>query len=97
MTQKSILFILSLSLLAGLRSASALPQASNDDCLTCHSDSSLKSSSGKPLFVDQDKFKASVHGQAEIACIDCHTDLKRVKDFPHPEKLQPVNCAACHE
>jgi predicted CXXCH cytochrome family protein len=57
----------------------------------------LKSSAGKSLFLDQDKFKASVHGQAEIACIDCHADLKKVKDFPHPEKLQPVNCAACHE
>ena len=97
MTQKLFFLALSLSLLAPAAAASTLSQASNDDCLTCHSDSSLKSSAGKPLFVDQDKFKASVHGQAEIACVDCHADLKKVKDFPHPEKLQPVNCAACHE
>ena len=68
-----------------------------DDCLACHGDSDLKSSAGKLLFVDQEKFRASVHGQAEIACIDCHADLKKVKDFPHPEKLRPANCAACHE
>ena len=71
--------------------------ASNDDCLACHNDSGLKSSAGKPVFVSPEKFLSSVHGRAEIACIDCHTDLKNVKDFPHPEKLKAVNCAACHE
>lgn len=97
MTQKTILFILGLSLLATLSAASTLTQPTNDDCFACHGDASLKSSSGKALFVNQEKFKASVHGQAEISCIDCHTDLKKVKDFPHQEKLQAVNCAACHE
>ena len=71
--------------------------ASNDDCLSCHGDKDLKSALGRSLFLDQEKFKASVHGQAEIGCTDCHTDLQKIKDFPHAEKLRPVDCAVCHD
>ena len=48
------------------------------------------------MFVDGRTFEASVHGQAGSACIDCHADLKGVKDFPHAEKLKGVDCALCH-
>jgi len=77
--------------------ASAGLAAGNDDCLTCHGDKDLKSARGQSMFLDPDKFQASVHGQAEIACTDCHADLQKVKDFPHAEKLKPVDCSACHE
>jgi len=97
MTKTALSFALALCLTAGLASASPAGPPSNDDCLACHSDSGLKSAAGKLVFVDAKKFQASSHGQAEIACVECHTDLKKVKDFPHAEKLQLVNCAACHE
>ena len=41
-------------------------------------------------------FEASVHGVAGVACVDCHQDLAKTSDFPHPEKLAPVDCASCH-
>ena len=44
----------------------------NDDCLTCHEAPAL--------------FK-SVHGEAGLACTDCHADLARTTEFPHAEKL----------
>jgi len=78
-------------------SAAAGLAASNDDCLTCHGDKDMKSGAGASMFVDPEKFAVSVHGQAEIACVDCHADLKKVKDFPHAEKLKPVDCSSCHD
>lgn len=70
---------------------------SNDDCQTCHGDAELKSESGKPLFVDNEKFLGSAHGQAEISCTDCHTDLSKTKDFPHASLLKAVDCSRCHD
>jgi len=81
----------------GLMLIAPLLLASDDDCLACHSDRQLKSARGKVLFVDQDSFRTSSHGQAGIACVDCHADLQKVKDFPHAEKLKPVACASCHD
>ena len=78
--------------------AAAPPSArpSDADCLVCHSDSSLKSSRGQALYVDGAKFGASSHGSAGISCVACHADLAKVSDFPHAEKLKPVDCASCH-
>jgi len=70
---------------------------SDDDCLTCHGNSGLKTDQGRSLFVDSANFSASIHGAAGIACVDCHADLKKLSDFPHPAKLKPVDCAACHD
>ena len=75
----------------------ALAAVSNDDCLACHSDPGLKSGAGTSVAVDPEKFRASVHGPAEVSCVDCHADLRQVKDFPHAEKLKSVSCAGCHE
>ncbi len=72
-------------------------QPSDDDCLVCHSDPSLQSAQGEPRFVDGAKFSASVHGSAGISCVGCHRDLAGVADFPHAEKLKPVECASCHD
>jgi predicted CXXCH cytochrome family protein len=90
---------LPLLLLAGalLAAAPALRAATNDDCLTCHNDKGLKSAAGRSIFVDPEKFAGSVHGKADIGCIDCHADLRAVKDFPHPDKLKPAVCSACHD
>jgi len=86
-------FALGAVLAASLAAGFAAP---DDNCLACHADKNRKSAKGAPVFVDADRFKASVHGQAEIGCIGCHADLKEAKEFPHAAPLQPVKCAACH-
>lgn len=52
------------------------------DCLACHDGASLGE---------------SIHAQAGLSCVDCHSDLAKLKEFPHEEKLAPANCAACHD
>jgi hypothetical protein len=96
-----------LASLAVLAGALALPPPSfgagpakgptNDDCLACHDDESLKRSDGRPLVLKKDHLAASVHGQAGLSCTDCHAALARATDFPHDEKLARVDCASCHE
>jgi len=44
------------------------------------------------LFVDADRFEASVHG--ELECVDCHTEIE---ELPHPQHMGAVDCGACHE
>lgn len=69
---------------------------SNEDCLSCHDDASLKNEQGLSVSVNPDIFKNSVHGQNGIDCISCHTDLEKVTDFPHKTPLAKVDCTACH-
>ncbi len=71
--------------------------ASNEDCEACHSDPDLTTKRrGRTisLYVDFQKLSASSH--KELDCIDCHLDAD-VEDFPHPEKLEMVNCGICHD
>ncbi|MBI4886296.1 MAG: hypothetical protein HY824_04335 [Acidobacteria bacterium] len=67
----------------------------NDVCLTCHAEPSMVRADGRPVVVHAESFAASIHGS--LGCIDCHVDLARVADFPHPERLAPVTCATCHD
>ena len=69
---------------------------SNDDCLGCHEDPSGKRADGSSIFVDKKVYEASVHGAAGAACVDCHQDLAKTTDFPHPEKLAKPDCSASH-
>ncbi len=59
------------------------PAPKNADCLSCHSNPNLnvKLQSGETLslFVDEQHFTDSVHGQKN--CTDCHTDIL---GYPHP-------------
>lgn len=73
-----------------------LPCQENSECLSCHGDESIKPSDRPFLFVKEADYTISVHGRAKISCIDCHSDLKGFKDFPHPENLKKVNCSECH-
>jgi hypothetical protein len=66
----------------------------NEDCLTCHSDAEMKRANGTPIAVSPDIFGNSIHGG--LACVDCHQDLAAA-ELPHPEKLQKVSCATCHD
>jgi predicted CXXCH cytochrome family protein len=71
----------------------AMPQVARaeTDCLSCHADKSMQDGSGHSLAVDGAKFNASIHGV--LKCGDCHSNIK---DYPHPDKIEPVKCAACH-
>jgi hypothetical protein len=71
-------------LTGGAAAATAPPPPSEADCRGCHESASL------------DRFATSVHGQAGLSCLDCHADLARATEFPHPEKPAPASCASCH-
>ncbi len=69
------------------------PAPTNDDCLACHDDATMKRADGRPVSVAGKPFADSVHGP--MACVDCHADLAHA-EFQLAEKLAPVDCAACH-
>ncbi len=83
---------------APLAAVAATPPAPgvNDTCFMCHADKDAKGAGGNSIAVDADRFKSSVHGEMQLNCTDCHSDVSAQK-LPHAEKLQPVNCATCHE
>ncbi|MCX7973339.1 MAG: hypothetical protein N3B16_02405, partial [Candidatus Aminicenantes bacterium] len=47
----------------------------NEECFTCHEENLRL------------KLATSIHGEMGLSCLDCHEDLKKIKEFPHPEKL----------
>jgi predicted CXXCH cytochrome family protein len=60
------------------------PGVSNESCLECHSDPALNMplDNGEliSLYIDEEVFSGSVHGEAGYACVQCHTNLR---DYPH--------------
>lgn len=90
-------FVPALLLAVCLRPAAAAATVKNGDCLACHANAGLRTAAGASVAVDPERFRASIHGQAEVSCVDCHADLRTVKDFPHAEKLRSVSCAGCHD
>jgi hypothetical protein len=97
--QGIILLPLLLSSTTRAAEAAAVPPAatspSNEDCLGCHG-SSLDRSQGRAIPSVSETYASSVHGQMEMACVDCHADLQG-KELPHPDKLAKPACSACHE
>jgi len=58
------------------------------DCLTCHSDPTLKTASGKTAFVNDDSLSHSVHSGME--CTDCHSQPgANFDDAPHWKEVKP--------
>jgi hypothetical protein len=80
---------------AGALCAQSQAAPTTEDCLACHGDSSATRVSGSSVAVAADIFGKSIHGQ--LACVDCHADLTKTTEWPHPEKLQKVACATCHD
>ena len=82
----------------GLLSASparAVHKPANDDCLTCHGDSSLSNEVNGhkvSLYVDGAKLQHSIHGSL-FTCVDCHKDVKGMVHETTPKK---ISCADCH-
>lgn len=94
MTKK--IFLLLLVFLFAV-STYSLIGADNETCMECHSDKDLTTIRAKrevSLYVNIRIHKKSVHN--ELECINCHEDAD-VEDFPHKEKLDPVNCGDCHD
>jgi len=76
---------------------SLLAAQTNEDCAMCHDDPDLTTErQGRTisLYVDLKKFSKSVHKDSD--CISCHQDAD-VEEFPHPERLERVNCGFCHD
>ena len=61
------------------------------DCLSCHGDAGMQDASGHSISVDAHNFGASIHGS--LKCNDCHAGIK---EYPHPDKVAPVECKTCH-
>lgn len=62
-----------------------------EDCLTCHGQQGMQSESGRSIYVDPAKHKASVHGS--LGCTTCHTTIR---EYPHPKRIPRVSCSSCH-
>ena len=44
--------------------------------------------------VDAEAYLASVHGEAELLCTDCH---EGIEELPHEDALPGVDCGTCHD
>ena len=70
---------------AGNPPAQATQEVSNDACLACHNSpgKTTQLPSGEVLYIgiDPQIFDHSVHGEAELKCVSCHTDIS---GYPHP-------------
>ena len=72
------------------KTAASLPKG-DENCLACHGQPGMKSPTGQSISIDAAKHAASAHGI--LACGDCHTTIR---DYPHPAKIEKVQCATCH-
>ena len=65
-----------------------------EDCLNCHGDQESLSGipDGKRLFVDPEMFPKSLHGDAGLSCVHCHTELIGTEKYPHKKDVRPVKC-----
>jgi hypothetical protein len=114
MTRRWLWMAVATALLMGLVSSGAAlaegppPQAGdNGACLSCHGNPELtyEFPSGEvwSLYVDEEPFGASVHGQEGLACTACHPGIQ---GYPHPplevssrrlyQVAQYQNCRQCH-
>jgi cytochrome b subunit of formate dehydrogenase len=68
----------------------------NDDCLTCHNDSTLTMEKNKnkiSLFVNSSTLSHSAH--QKLQCIACHSGFD-INNTPHKANIQPIDCKTCH-
>jgi len=101
MRAKRWLLVLALRMIAltmvlvGVQAASAQTAAdsANATCLGCHGTPGFAAPGAggqmRPLFVPADQFANSVHGDAGLRCVDCHTSITEV-----PHKNLPATAAA---
>jgi len=73
-----------------------LTSQTKEDCLACHSDTSLSTErNGKTisLYVNDQILAHSTH--RTFVCVACHTGFDP-NNVPHKEKITPVQCQTCH-
>lgn len=91
-----LLLLLLAFLFVGVLTAQA---ADNAECLKCHKNSRLskgkKDGSLLSLYVNEEAFKASVHGAAGMGCTDCHQEAK--PNFHPAEGFPETGCVTCHQ
>ena len=89
------LALTALTLAAGAAPAKEPPALpGSDPCLVCHgAGRPARRVAGEPPNLDAAALRASPH--ASLECVACHKDVNP-EDLPHPEKLQKVECGACH-
>jgi len=90
-----IVLLAPLTLLVCAAEGAAQSAPTNDVCLTCHGEPDMRRANGTSVTVDPKAFEHSVH--SPLSCTDCHADLAKTEDFPHPEKLAKVDCSSCHD
>jgi len=87
--------VLVLTLFSLACAAHAARKPKDEDCLACHSDSSLtKEADGKSvsLYINEAKLKKSIHG-GMFTCVDCHKDVEASLHETPPAK---ISCGQCH-
>ena len=90
----SLLLSLLISLAAPALAQQAGELPGSEECTACHEPGPFtKRKEGVPPNFDAAALRASPH--AEVECGNCHMDLMGA-EFPHPEKLEPVDCGLCH-
>ncbi len=70
----------------------------NETCIDCHEDEDMQVVRyGIPLSltVTEDDLVGTPHEGFD--CIDCHTDMEGIEDFPHAPRLALPDCGSCHE
>jgi len=86
-----------ISILTALLLATGNDLSAQDECMECHNDPEWtivnEAEEEVSMYVDIEKYAASIHGQLEFACVDCHFDAEEI---PHAEALQKVECGMCH-
>lgn len=70
----------------------------NETCVSCHEDQELKIvryGVTLSLYVTEEHLEGTPHEGFD--CIECHTDLEEVEEFPHSSRLILPDCGTCHE
>ncbi len=70
----------------------------NETCLGCHGEPGMTGTNARGEEISLTVLKATVDSSihSTAACVDCHTDLAGTKEYPHKEKVAPVDCGTCH-
>src|ERR1039458_5334807 len=95
--RKSVVHRILILLLIAVPFSPQLSSQTKEDCLACHSDSTLSTErNGKTisLYVNDQILAHSTH--KAFVCVACHTGFDP-NNVPHKEKITPVQCLTCHK
>ncbi len=70
----------------------------NETCVMCHEDEDLavmRRGMELSLYVTEEHLDGTPH--EGFYCVDCHTALDGVEDFPHDPLVELPDCGTCHE